>query len=147
MPCRAVRCCDVLYRAVLCFVVRTYRCTRHQPDICMHVHIIEKHNQLSSAQQRSAAQCSAVRCRAVLSLSYLPGISLQVPMCMRRPACFTGSWSSWHLQVACLHLFFWTIYYICHSAPFLLVSERSGRNRPLREAPCIAVQAWYQGIM
>ena len=26
---------------------------------------------------------------------------------------------------------------ICHSNPFFLVSERSGRNRPLREGPCI----------
>ena len=25
---------------------------------------------------------------------------------------------------------------VCHSNPFFLVSERSGRNRPLREAPC-----------
>ena len=28
-----------------------------------------------------------------------------------------------------LHLKCWTIYYICHSVPFFLVSERSGRNR------------------
>ena len=25
---------------------------------------------------------------------------------------------------------------VCHSDPFFLASERSGRNRPLREAPC-----------
>ena len=55
---------------------------------------------------------------------------------MRRPGCFSRAWSSWHLQVDCLHLKCWTIYYICHSNPFFLVSERSGRNRPLREAPC-----------
>ena len=26
---------------------------------------------------------------------------------------------------------------VCHSKPFFLLRERSGRNRPLREAPCI----------
>ena len=26
--------------------------------------------------------------------------------------------------------------YVCHSNPFFLASERNGRNRPLREAPC-----------
>ena len=51
---------------------------------------------------------------------------------------FPGTWSSWHLRVACLHLIFLTIYYICHSVPFLpCMSEGSGRNGPLRDAPCI----------
>ena len=30
---------------------------------------------------------------------------------------------------------------VCHPNPFFLASERSGRNRPLREAPCIYY--WY----
>ena len=30
--------------------------------------------------------------------------------CMLRPICFPGAWSSWHLQVAYLHLKYWTIY-------------------------------------
>ena len=36
-----------------------------------------------------------------------------------------------------MHLQCWTIYcYICHSSAFFLVSDRSGWNHPLREAPC-----------
>ena len=40
---------------------------------------------------------------------------------------------------------------ICHSNLFLFVRERSGRNHPLREAPCIITQgsppgrAWGSG--
>ena len=47
------------------------------------------------------------------------------------------SWSSWHLQVACLHLECWTIY-ICLFNPFFLVSAR--QNRPPLEAPCNPIQ-------
>ena len=58
-----------------------------------------------------------------------------VRTCMRRPGCFRGALSSWHLQVACLHLKCWTIYSCttstCHSVPFCFVSERSGRNVPI----------------
>ena len=31
---------------------------------------------------------------------------------------------------------------VCHSNPFFLPSKRSGRNRPLREAPCICIRTW-----
>ena len=64
---------------------------------------------------------------------------------MLRPVCFPGAWSSWHLQVACLHLNCWTIYFttsVCYSNAFFLVSERSGWNRPLHEAPCICTCTW-----
>ena len=60
-----------------------------------------------------------------------------VRTCMQHPGCFPRAWRSLHLQVTCLQLKRWTIYYFCHSVPFFLVSESSGRNRPLREAPCI----------
>ena len=53
--------------------------------------------------------------------------------CMRRRGCFPGAWSSRHLQVVYLHLIFGPS--IC-CVPFFLVSERSGRNCLLREAPC-----------
>ena len=33
-----------------------------------------------------------------------------VRTCMLRPVCFPGARSSWHLQVACLHLTYWTTY-------------------------------------
>ena len=42
---------------------------------------------------------------------------MYVYTCMLRPASFPGAWSSWHLQVACLHPKCWTIYFttsICH---------------------------------
>ena len=34
------------------------------------------------------------------------------------------------MQVACLHRKRWIMYYMCHSVPFFLVSERSGRKPP-----------------
>ena len=76
----------------------------------------------------------ALEPRETLSVSSLAQL---VYTCMLRPVCFPGAWRSWHLQVACLHLQCWTIYcYICHSSAFFLVSDRSGWNHPLREAPC-----------
>ena len=56
--------------------------------------------------------------------------------CMRRLGCFRGPWSSWHLQVASLHLKPRTslsaslirIFFQC-----FLVSERSGRRKPPAE--------------
>ena len=52
--------------------------------------------------------------------------------------CCPGAWSSWHWQVACCFLL-----HLCATCDFLshsvvsFMSERSGRNRPLREVPCI----------
>ena len=63
---------------------------------------------------------------------------------MQRPGCFPEAWSSWRLQVACLHLEYWTVYCIRHSVPFFLVSERSGP--PPREAPCTAAIATATAI-
>ena len=51
--------------------------------------------------------------------------------CSVRALFLDGTWSSWHLQIACLHLTVWTV---CSVPFFLLVSERSGRDRPQREA-------------
>ena len=66
-------------------------------------------------------------------------ISISVRTSMLRSVCFPGAWSSWpfvsrlfapnvldHLLTA----------YACHSNSFFLASQRSGRSRPLREAPC-----------
>ena len=57
---------------------------------------------------------------------------------------FSWTRSSWHLQVACLHLKCWTIYFIttsaCHSNPCFFVSERSGRNRCTGIRTATAVQ-------
>ena len=69
---------------------------------------------------------------------------------MRRPGCFPGAWTSWNLLSSRLfapkildHLL-----HICHSVPLFHVSERSRRNRSLREAPCIIIPyaitcTWY----
>ena len=48
-----------------------------------------------------------------------------VRTCMLRPVCFSGAWSSWHLQVACLHLKCWTMYYMCLSFQSILPCERA----------------------
>ena len=62
-----------------------------------------------------------------------------VRTCILRPVCFRGTWSSWQLQVASLQLQCWALYllHICHPNPFSLLSERSGRNHPVREAPWV----------
>ena len=61
---------------------------------------------------------------------------------MLRPVYFPGAWSSWHLQVACLHLKCWTIHLLHLSViPIhysLSASAACGTaRRPLREALCI----------
>lgn len=90
----------------------------------------------SSAQLNSATAvpCRVVLCRAMLSLS---NISKEVPgmyvrTCMRRPNCFPGACNSWHLQVACLHLFF----LMTCSVPFFLVT---GTRSPLH----VSYTTWY----
>ena len=66
---------------------------------------------------------------------------------------FPGAWSSWPLQVACLHLKCWTIYFIttsaCHSNPCFFVSERSGRNRctGIRKASAAQQQQYVRVCM
>ena len=73
--------------------------------------------------------------------------------CMLRPVCFPGASSSWHLQVACLHLKCWTVYFIttsvCHSNPCFFVSERSGRNRctDIRTATAVQQQNYVRVSM
>ena len=42
---------------------------------------------------------------------------------------FPGAWRSWHLQAACSYLKCSTIYYICHSNPFLRASVAGGTTR------------------
>ena len=51
------------------------------------------------------------------------------------------AWTAWHLHVASAPKY-WTQYFICHSVPFFRVSERSGRNRRLRETSCKAYLGW-----
>ena len=45
--------------------------------------------------------------------------------CMRRPGCIPGAWSSWHSQVAYLHLKCWTIYVLLLSFRSTLPCERA----------------------
>ena len=90
----------------------------------------------SIATQHSEAQRNHPCTKQQAKYVPIECVSKDVHTCIRRPGCFPGACSSWHLQVICLHPKCWTIYCICHSVPFFLVNERSGRNRPLREAPC-----------
>ena len=87
-------------------------------------HSTAKHSAITPAQSSKPSTCR--------SSTYQ---KMYIHTCIRRPG-FPGACSSWHLQVICLHPKCWTIYCICHSVPFFLVNERSGRKRPLREAPC-----------
>ena len=69
----------------------------------------------------------------------LPRVCTYVHACGVRIVFLDGAWSSWHLQVACLHLVVWTV---C-PVPSFVVSERTGQNRPLREAlVCILRISW-----
>ena len=51
--------------------------------------------------------------------------------CMRRPGCFPGAWSSWHLQLVGLHLKLYILRSVSYAfcSKFFLVSERSGGRR------------------
>ena len=51
--------------------------------------------------------------------------------CMRRPGCFPGAWSSWHLQVVSLHLKSWTSLSVSFASFSILPCERAERS----EAP------------
>ena len=64
-----------------------------------------------------------------LSTLRVPGVCTYVHACGVWAVFLNRAWSSWHLQVASLHLSFWAV---C-SVPSFLVSERSGQNRPVRE--------------
>ena len=87
------------------------------------------------------AVCYAVPCRVVLFLShpskeehrYRVRTVRTYNTCGVHVGFLDGAWSSWHLQVACLHLIVGTV---CSVPFFFLASESSGRNRPLRGAPC-----------
>ena len=100
-----------------------------------------KYAPIKARQRKQADRVSesqhVVLCPAVLCFLCRTHQKKYVRTCMRRPGCFPGAWSSWHLHVTCFHLKCWTIYHICHSVPFFLVSERSGQNLPLREAHCV----------
>ena len=101
------------------------------------VEYLQQYREHSTAQHSAAhpAQSSKRSTRRSQYISKkVPG--MYVRTCMEH-GCFPGAWNSWHLQVACLNLKCWTIYYVCLFVLFFLVSERSRRNRPLREAPCI----------
>ena len=67
-----------------------------------------------------AVPCCDVLCRAVLCfLCRIYQKKYDVRLCMRRPGCFPGAWSSWHMQVACLCLKYWVIHSTTSVVPFL----------------------------
>ena len=146
---RAVRCCAVLCRAVLCCAF-SFVHTRHHTrvpgiryQVCTYMESQKTDTQLSSTVRCHALPCGAVPCRAVPCCA-VPCCALSIvhitrSMCVHEcgvRVVFLEHGALGILQVACLHLKCWTIYHICHSVPFFIVSERSGWDRPLREAPC-----------
>ena len=119
----------------------------------------EKHTRLNSAQISAAAQrtavqrlavpcpalrwsavpCCAVLCRAVLCFLFVHiKRSMYVHACVIRVVFLEhGALDICKSPVCTEDVGPFTTSRFCHSVPFFLVSERSGRNRPLREAPCV----------
>ena len=93
-----------------------------------------------AAAQRSAMRCCAMPCYACYFVHSKRVIYVRIcHTCMRRRGCLfsRGVESSWRIQVACCAPTGKPCGPSVCGAPFFLVSERSRRNRPLREAPCI----------
>ena len=59
-----------------------------------------------TSMQNHSQSTSLCWCDVACTLLFLSVLSIRP--CMRRPRCFRGPWSSWHLQVASLHLKRWT---------------------------------------
>ena len=94
--------------------------------VCTSMYVVEPR------AQQSTAQLPPDKAANLLRADQSTCQKKDVRTCMLRPVCFPGAWSSWHLQVACLHLKCWTIYFttsVCNSNPCLFVSELSGRKR------------------
>ena len=101
---------------------------------------IAKHSTAQSSHLCTKQQTKYVPIRLrIKRCKQIPGI------CMSRSFYFPEAWSSWHLQVACLHLSRSTIFLLhlsCYFISFFLVSMRSWRNSPLGEAPCNTYDQW-----
>ena len=78
-------------------------------------HSKSQHSSSAITPAQSSKQPSTCRSEYVYQNKY-------VRTCMLRPVCFPGAWSSWHLQVTCLHLKCWTIY-LLHISVILIHSS------------------------
>ena len=96
--------------------------------------------QSSAPQYSNAAPCGAVVCFFFRTHQKSTRYVRTYHTCMRRRGCSSRAWNSLHLQAACVCTSTFGPSVCC--VPFFLVSERSGRNRPPREALCIYV--WYR---
>ena len=119
----------ILYRYTAAIV-----CTWYEFIVLEHLQQYREHS--STAQRnhpctKQQTKYVPIRVDIARSMKY-------VRTCMRRPGRFPGAWSSWRLQVACLHQAK-MLDHLLHVpfVPFFLVNQRNGWNRPLREMPCI----------
>ena len=94
--------------------------------------VVEPRAQQSTAQHSSAlkpARGTKKKVRADQSTYQ----KMYTRTCMLRPVCFRVVWSSWHFQVACLHLKCWTINLLHISAipihSYLRASVAGGTGR------------------
>ena len=103
----------------------TYAATSSSTAACIYEYVVEPRAQQSTVP--SPLHKAAHQVRADQSANQ----NKYVRICMLRPVCFPGAWSSWHWEVACLRLKCWTIYFtsVCNSNPCLFVTERTWRNR------------------
>ena len=98
----------------------TYAATNSSTAVaCTSMSVVEPRAQQSTAQ--SPLHKAANQIRADQSTYQ----NKCVRTCILRPVCFPGAWSSWPLQVACLHLKCWTICLICLSLQSILSCERA----------------------
>ena len=114
--------CSLWFIDVLFFVFphRFFMCTSR------YVEYIHNSSTASTAQHSAITPAQSTKpstCRSEY-------VSQYVRTCMRRPGCFNGAWSSPHLQVACLHLIFWTIHYKLLSFRSILLCELAQRAEP-----------------
>ena len=90
---------------------------------------------------RSAFQYHArSRCTVATVACTLLFLSFLFRTCIRRPGCFRGPWSTWHLQVASWHLKPWNSlsasFIRIFFNPSLRASVAGGGSRRRIEAPC-----------
>ena len=63
---------------------------------------------LSAVVTHEGFICLSFDLNKIQHCSFSPSFFYVCRTCMRRPSCYPGAWSSWHLQVVSLHLKLWT---------------------------------------
>ena len=102
----------------------TYAATNSSTAACIYEYVVEPRAQQSTVP--SPLHKAAHQVRADQSANQ----NKYVRICMLRPVCFPGAWSSWHFQVGCFHVKCWTIYCIYLLFQSILPCERAQRAEP-----------------